>query len=67
MDEPFLVRMLNRMANFDEQFETLMEIKVVLVAVSSDWDPPHEIHDKKWPPGFRRSCIQYLCDVRVIH
>ncbi len=49
VDNPLLMGMLHRMANRDEQFQTLLRREVVLVAVVGDGDAADQLHDEVGP------------------
>lgn len=67
MNDPFLMRVLDRMTNLREQFEPLVRTEIILVAVIRDFNPAHQFHHKERSARFRRSGIKHLRDVRVIH
>src|SRR4249920_1089714 len=46
---PFLVRVLNRLANLDEQIEPVLGSEIGLVAVIGDADATHQFHDEIGP------------------
>src|SRR2546426_303882 len=51
MDDSFLMRVLDRAADLDEQFQPLAGGQIVLVAVIDQPDPAHQLHHKVRPPG----------------
>ena len=67
VNDPLLVRVLDGVANLDEQIQPLAGVEMVLVAVVGDFDAAHQFHDKVRPPGFRRARVQHPGDVRMIH
>ena len=67
VDDAFLVRMLDRLTNLDEQFEPFLGGKLVLVAVIGDANAPHQFHHKVGPARFGCARIQHFSDVGMIH
>ena len=67
MNDSFLVRMLNGMADLYKKFQPLMWGQLVLVTKLSNLHPLHQFHHKVRPAGARRARIQHLGDVRMIH
>ena len=53
VDHPFLVRMLHRLANLDEQLEPASRGQLVLCAKVSDFDALDPLHDEIGPAGCR--------------
>ena len=67
MNDPLLMRVLNRLANLDEQFEALIGGKIVLVAEVGDLDTAHQLHHKEGPTRVGRARVEHARDVWVIH
>ncbi len=67
MNDAFLVRVLDGLANLNEQIQPFMGGKIVLVAVIGDFDAAHQFHDEIRPAGVRRAGVQHLRDVRMVH
>src|SRR3989442_1482153 len=49
MDDALLVRVLDRLADFDKEIEPFFGWKLVLIAVLGDLDPPDQFHDEVGP------------------
>src|SRR6266478_3288695 len=67
MNDSFLVRMLNRVANLYEQFEPLPNRELLPVAIIGNAKPFHIFHDEERPSGFGRPTIKDFGNVRMIH
>ncbi len=67
MDDPFLMRVLHRLADIGEKGDALRRGEPLLVAVVGDLYPAHQLHDKEGPPERRGPGVEDLGDVRVIH
>ncbi len=67
MDHPLLVRVLHRLADLREQFQTFRHLQVVQVAVIGDRDPLHTLHHEVRTSVGGCAGIQHPGDVRVIH
>jgi hypothetical protein len=67
MDYPFLVRVLDRMADREKELEPVHRTEAVLIAVFSDPNAAHQLHDKKGPAILRGAAIENLGDIRMIH
>ena len=67
MNDPLLMRVLNRLANLDEQFEALIGGKIVLVAEVGDLDAAHQLHHKEGPTRVGCARVEHARDARVIH
>ena len=67
MDDAFLMGVLNRMANLDEQAQALGCVQVVVVAVIRHPHATHQFHHKVWPARLGRAGIEHAGDVGVIH
>src|SRR5206468_11648422 len=62
MNDPLLMRVLNRLANLDEQFEALIGGKIVLVAEVGDLDTAHQLHHKEGPTRVGRARLEHARD-----
>src|SRR5438105_7013582 len=51
MDNPFLMGVLDSLANLNEKLQPFFGGKIVLIAVVCDLDPAHQLHDKEGPSG----------------
>ena len=67
VNDSLLVRMLDGLANLDEQVETFAGAEIVLIAVIGDFDPAHQFHHEVGPARLRSSSIEDLGDVRMVH
>src|SRR3954470_9686903 len=67
MDDSFLMCVLNRLAHLDEELEPLQSRQLVLIAVLSDLDPPHQFHHEIEPASFGHVRVKNPGDVRVVH
>ena len=67
MDNALLVRVLERMADVDEELEAVARRQVVRIAVLADRNPAHQLHDEVRPPRLGRARVKDLRDPRVIH
>src|SRR5437667_2918948 len=67
MNDSFLVRVLNRVANPYEKFEPLPNRELLPVAIIGNAKTFHIFHDEERPSGFRRPTIKDFGDVRMIH
>ena len=67
VDNALLVRVLQGMADLDEEVEPLLGREMILVAVVGDLDPPHQFHDEVGPAGVGRARIQNPGDIRMVH
>ena len=67
VDDALLMRVLDRLADGDEQFQPLPRREVVLVAVPGDRHPLDEVHDEVRPAGAGRAGVEHAGDVRVVH
>ena len=67
MDDALLMRVLDRLADLDEQIQPFLGGELVLVAVLRDADAPHQFHHEIWPAQIGGARIQHLGDVRMIH
>ncbi len=67
MDDPLLVRVLDGMANRQEQFQPLAGCELVLVAILRDRLALDQLHYEKRPAAFGRASIDHSGDIRMIH
>ena len=67
MDDPLLMRVLDRLADGDEQLQPLPGREVVLVAVPGDRHPLDQVHDEVRPAGAGRAGVEHAGDVGVVH
>ena len=67
MNDAFLVGVLDGMADFDEQIETLLGAEVGLIAVVGDGYATDQFHHKVWAALLCGARIEHLGDVRMIH
>ena len=67
MDDRLLVRVLDAVAELDEQPEPLLGVQGVAVAVRVDRNPGHVLHDEVRPALGRASRVEHLGDGGVIH
>ena len=67
VDDAFLMGVLHRAADLDEQVEPLPGAEVFLVAVGGDRDATHQFHDEEWPALAALATIDDAGDVRVVH
>ena len=61
------MRVLDRLADRDEQLQPLPRREVVLVAVAGDRHPLDEIHDEVRPATAGGAAVQHAGDVGVVH
>ena len=67
MDDSLLVRVLNAVADLQEEFESLGGGEVMLVAEVGDFDPAHELHDEEGPARVGGAGVEDLRNVGVVH
>jgi hypothetical protein len=67
VDDPFLVGVLNGLADGNEQLEALFGGKLVLVAILGDRHALNQFHDKIGPAAIGGAAIEHLGDVGVVH
>ena len=67
MNDAFLVRVLDRPANLNQQIQPFLGGEVVLVAVIGDFDAAHQFHDEIGPAGIRGTRVQEFRDIRMVH
>ena len=67
MDDAFLVRMLNAVADLDEQLEALADRQAVPIAVAGDRFTAHVLHHEVRATLRRRPGVEHLGDRRVVH
>ena len=61
------MRVLDRLADLDEEIESFLGAEVVLVAVVGDADAPDQFHHEVGLAGVGGSRIEHPGDVRMIH
>ena len=61
------MRVLDGLANLDEQFEALMEGKLVLLAKVGDLNTAHQLHHKEGSARIGRARVEHARDARMIH
>jgi hypothetical protein len=67
VDDAFLMRMLDRLADLNEELQTFAGRQTVLIAIVRDPDPAHQFHHEIRPPFLRATRVQHPRDVRMIH
>ena len=67
MNDAFLMRVLNRLANLNKQVQPFASRQVVLVTVVGDFDAAYQFHDKVGTAGVRRTSLQDLGYIRMLH
>ena len=67
VDDPLLMRVLDGLADLDEQVEAILCGELVLVAVLGDRNPADQFHHEVRPAGLGRAGIEHLGDVRMVH
>ena len=74
MDDAFLMRVLNRQTDRQEQFQSLARSQAVLIAILRDGHALDQLHHKVGPPGANatglsrgRARVEHLGNVRVVH
>src|SRR2546422_7671968 len=67
MDHAFLVRVLDGVANIDEEFEALSGGEIILVTVLGDLHAADQLHDEIRAAGAGGAAIKHLGDIRMIH
>lgn len=67
MDDAFLVRVLDRMANGGEKRETLWNVDVLLGAVLRDWNASNQFHGEVGPSFGGYAGVKDGGDVGVVH
>ena len=67
VNDSFLMRVLDGLADLDKQREALFHRKAGLVAKIRDADAAHQFHDEIRPARFRRARVEHPGDVRMIH
>jgi hypothetical protein len=60
VDDPLLVRVLDGLANLDEQIEPFLRGEIGLIAVVGDLDPPDQFHHEIGPAHVGGARIQHL-------
>src|SRR5215471_1079259 len=67
MDYAFLMRMLHRMAYWDEQLHPLTVVQAVLVAILGNCDAWHVLHNEIRTSILAGAGIKHPRDIRMIH
>ena len=67
MNDPLLMRVLNRVANLREELQPPFGREIVLIAVVRDFGAAHQFHDEVRPARVRRTSVEDPGDVRMIH
>jgi len=67
MDDSFLVRMLDRVADLDEQLQASAGRQEMSVAIIGDFDALDQFHHKIGPPASGRAGIEDVSDVWMFH
>ena len=67
MNDSFLVRALDGLADLNEKLDALLGRKAVLVAKLGDGDALHQFHDEVRPSGVGGAAIEHLGDVGMVH
>jgi len=67
VDDPLLVRVLDRLADRHDQLEPLAGRELVVVAVFRDRHAVDQLHDEVGPPGFGRPGVVNAGDIGVVH
>ena len=67
MDDAFLVRVLDGVANFHEQLQPLLRGESVHVAVVGDGHAFHQLHHEIGPARGGRSAVEDAGDVGMLH
>ena len=67
MDDSLLVRVLDGLADLDEQIEPFLGGEIGLIAVIRDANAAHQLHHEERPTHVGRARIQHLGDVGMIH
>jgi hypothetical protein len=67
MNNPLLMRMLNRRTNLYKKSKSLLRGQIIRVAIFRDLNSTDQFHYKVWPPIVRCSRIKHLRNVRMVH
>jgi hypothetical protein len=67
MDDPFLMRVLDGVADGDEERDALVGRELLVIAVVGDLHSANELHHEIGPPVLCRAGVENFRDVRVIH
>jgi len=67
VDDPFLMRVLDRLADGDEEIQSLAGREVMLVTVAGDRHAADQVHDEVGPAGVGRASIEYAGDIGMVH
>src|SRR5262245_61391080 len=67
MDNPLLVRMLDRAAHLDEQTQSLLRREGIFITVISNSGPTDQFHHEVRPAGLSGPSVKDLGDAGMIH
>ena len=67
VDDSFVMRVLNGLADIDEQFQSLRCGQPIIVTEFGDRDAPHQFHHEVRSSRFRGPAIVHLGNVGMIH
>jgi len=67
VDDPFLVRVLDALADLQEQFEPVCEVHAAAVAELDQGQARHVLHREEQPALLGGADVQNLRDVRMLH
>jgi len=67
VNDSLLMRVLDGVANVDEQIQSLNRRQIVLIAVVRDRNPTYQFHHEVGPAGVGCAGVEDFGDVGVIH
>ena len=67
VDDALLMRVLDRMADRNEEFQPLARSQPLLVAILGDRQALDQLHGEVGPAAFGRARIKHLGNVRMVH
>ncbi len=67
VDEALLVRVPDRAADLEKQFQTPAQIQAPLIAIIRDALATHELHDEEGPTGGGDAGVEHARDVGMLH
>ena len=67
MNDPFLMGMLNRLTDGDEQLQTCAGAQVVLVTELGQSEPVDQFHHEVRPARLGGPGVQYSSDIQMVH
>ena len=67
VDDPFLMRVMHRLANRHEELQPLPHIQFVLIAVSRDRAAFHQLHHEIGHAALRFARVEHARDVGMLH